>query len=54
MATLDYDITHYQPVLFGAESMGHLEYVARWILRGFDDDTPDRLRVKSLKADLTS
>ena len=54
MATLDYDITHYQPILFGAHSLGHLESELGGFFEGVDDDTPDRLGAKALKADLTS
>jgi phenylalanine-4-hydroxylase len=44
MGTLEYDITHYQPILFCADSMDHLEDVVGGFFAGFDDDTPDRLR----------
>lgn len=44
MATIDYDITHYQPVLFGAESMGHLVDAVGGFFADCDDDTPARLR----------
>ena len=40
MATLEYDITHYQPVLFGARSLGHLESALGGFLEAVDDDTP--------------
>lgn len=45
MGTIDYDITHYQPVLYGAESMGQLMEVVGAFFAGLDDDTPDRLAV---------
>jgi phenylalanine-4-hydroxylase len=45
MGTIDYDITHYQPVLYGAESMDQLMEVVGGFFAGFDDDTPDRLTV---------
>ena len=44
MATQEYDITHYQPVLFCADGMGELEDVVGGFFAGFDDDTPARLR----------
>jgi phenylalanine-4-hydroxylase len=44
MATLEYDITKYQPILFCAESMDHLEDAVGGFFRDFDDDTPARLR----------
>lgn len=43
MATQQYDITHYQPVLFAAESMGHLVDALGGFFAGCDDDTPGRL-----------
>lgn len=43
MATVDYDITSYQPVLFGAASFGELEDVAGGFFTSVDDDTPARL-----------
>ena len=44
MGTLEYDITHYQPVLYAAESMGHLMDSLGSFFAGFDDDTPARLK----------
>jgi phenylalanine-4-hydroxylase len=44
MGTLEYDITHYQPILFCADSMDHLEDLVGGFFASFDDDTPDRLR----------
>ncbi|MGY4719342.1 phenylalanine 4-monooxygenase [Naumannella huperziae] len=44
MGTLNYDITAYQPVLFAAESLDHLEDVVGTFFDGCDDDTPDRIR----------
>ncbi len=41
MGTLDYDITHYQPVLYAAQSMDHVEESVATC----DDDTPARLGV---------
>ncbi len=43
MGTVAYDITHYQSVLFGAESMDHLVDAVGSFYAGFDDDTPGRL-----------
>jgi phenylalanine-4-hydroxylase len=43
MATVDYDITSYQPVLFAADSLGHLEGVVGGFFETADDDTPARL-----------
>ena len=45
MATVDYDITSYQPVLFGAASFGELEDVAGGFFASVDDDTPERLGI---------
>jgi phenylalanine-4-hydroxylase len=44
MATQEYDITKYQPILFCADSIGHLEDVVGTFFGEFDDDTPARLR----------
>ena len=43
MGTIDYDITKYQPLLFAAESMGHLVDAVGAFFADFDDDTPQRL-----------
>jgi phenylalanine-4-hydroxylase len=43
MATIDYDITHYQPVLFAAASMDHLVDAVGGFFATCDDDTPARL-----------
>jgi phenylalanine-4-hydroxylase len=43
MGTIDYDITHYQPVLFAAESMPHMVDEVGSFFAAFDDDTPARL-----------
>jgi phenylalanine-4-hydroxylase len=43
MGTIDYDITHYQPVLFAAESMDHLVEAVGGFFAQFDDETPERL-----------
>ncbi len=43
MATIDYDITHYQKVLFAAESMDHLVDEVGGFFAECDDETPSRL-----------
>ena len=43
MATIEYDITKYQPVLFAAESMGHLVDAVGSFFASCDDETPARL-----------
>lgn len=43
MGTIEYDITHYQPVLFAAESKTHLVDELGAFFAGFDDETPERL-----------
>jgi phenylalanine-4-hydroxylase len=43
MGTVDYDITHYQPVLFCAESSSHVIESVGGLFADFDDDTPARL-----------
>ncbi|MET3962128.1 phenylalanine-4-hydroxylase [Marmoricola sp. OAE513] len=43
MATIDYDITHYQQVLFAAESFGHMVDAVGGFFAAVDDDTPARL-----------
>ena len=43
MVTIDYDITKYQPVLYAAESLGHLEDAVDGFFAAADDDTPARL-----------
>jgi phenylalanine-4-hydroxylase len=50
MGTLEYDITHYQPVLFCADGIGELEDVVGEFFASFDDDTPSRLRGNALTA----
>lgn len=44
MATLEYDITKYQPVLYAARSIDHLEDAVGSFFREADDDTPARLK----------
>jgi phenylalanine-4-hydroxylase len=43
MATVEYDITSYQPVLFAARSLDELEDVVGTFFETADDDTPARL-----------
>lgn len=43
MATLNYDITSYQPILFAAESVDHLEDVVGDFFATCDDDVPERI-----------
>jgi phenylalanine-4-hydroxylase len=43
MGTVDYDITHYQKVLFAPASMTQLVDAVGTFFAGFDDDTPARL-----------
>jgi phenylalanine-4-hydroxylase len=43
MATLDYDITRYQPVLFAADSFAHAHEVLATTFAGWDDDACARL-----------
>jgi phenylalanine-4-hydroxylase len=43
MGTIEYDITHYQPVLFAADSMTHLVDEVGAFFAEFTDDTPERL-----------
>jgi phenylalanine-4-hydroxylase len=46
MATLEYDITHYQPILFACDGMGELTDRVGGFFADFDDDTPARLAPK--------
>jgi phenylalanine-4-hydroxylase len=43
MGTIEYDITKYQPVLYCAESIDHLEEVVGGFFTAADDDTPARM-----------
>jgi phenylalanine-4-hydroxylase len=45
MGTLEYDITRYQPVLYAADSMDHLEESVAGFFSTCDDDTPVRLGI---------
>ncbi|GAA3605019.1 phenylalanine 4-monooxygenase [Marihabitans asiaticum] len=44
MGTLNYDITQYQPILFAAKDLGHLEDVVGDFFATADDDACARLR----------
>jgi phenylalanine-4-hydroxylase len=44
MTTIDYDITKYQPVLYCAASLDHLEDTVGRFFAETDDDTPARLK----------
>ncbi|WP_405167107.1 phenylalanine 4-monooxygenase [Nocardia sp. NBC_01499] len=44
MGTAVYDITHYQPILYCAESVAEIEDVIGGFFATMDDETPDRLR----------
>lgn len=46
MGTMRYDITRYQPVLFCAESMSHVEDMLGRFFASMDDETPRRLAVR--------
>lgn len=50
MATIEYDITKYQPVLYAAASMGELEERVGTFFREADDDTPARLKAAATTA----
>ena len=43
MGVQDYDITHYQPILFAADGMDHLMEVVGGFFAACDDDSPARL-----------
>jgi len=47
MATIDYDIDHYQPVLFAGESLSHVHDVIGGFLTDATDDSIDRLLAHS-------
>ena len=47
MGTLNYDITAYQPVLFRADSLQHLEDVVGGFFATVDDDLAARLRAEA-------
>jgi phenylalanine-4-hydroxylase len=43
MGTAEYDITHYQPILYRADSIEHLTETVGCFFATMDDDTPARL-----------
>ncbi|GAA1651912.1 phenylalanine 4-monooxygenase [Nocardia ninae] len=47
MGTAVYDITHYQPILYCAESIAEIEDVIGGFFASMDDDTPEQLRHSS-------
>jgi phenylalanine-4-hydroxylase len=47
MGTATYDITHYQPILYCADSIAEIEDVIGGFFATMDDDTPDRFRQAS-------
>src|SRR3712207_2128042 len=44
MGTAEYDITHYQPILYRADSLEHLMETVGGFFATIDDDTPARLQ----------
>lgn len=52
MGTLNYDITAYQPVLFAARSMTHLEDVVGDFFRDVDDESAAALRAEATRRGL--
>ena len=54
MGTLNYDITAYQPILFRAESLEHLEDVVGGFFATVDDDLAARLRAEAPAVRLTT
>jgi phenylalanine-4-hydroxylase len=50
MGTAEYDITHYQPILYRAESLDHLMDVVGGFFATIDDDTPARLAAEAAPA----
>lgn len=52
MGTLAYDITQYQPVLFAAQDMGHLEDVVGAFFESADDEVCARLRAEAAERGL--
>lgn len=47
MATLAYDISHYQPILFACDGMAELTDRVGGFFADFDDDTPARLAAEA-------
>jgi phenylalanine-4-hydroxylase len=54
MGSVDYDITTYQPVLYRAESMDHLEEAVGRFFADVDDDAPARLGIEQAAAKATA
>lgn len=52
MGTLNYDITAYQPVLFAAHDLGHLEDVVGAFFDSADDEACERLRAEARRRGL--
>lgn len=52
MGTLNYDITAYQPVLFAARSLDHLEDVVGSFFATVDDESAARLRAEAARRGL--
>jgi phenylalanine-4-hydroxylase len=50
MGTHEYDITHYQPILYAAESMTHLLDVVGGFFEACDDDAPARFASSTARA----
>ena len=50
MATLEYDITHYQPILFACDGMGELTDRVGGFFAEFEEDTPARLAANAASA----
>ena len=50
MATLEYDITHYQPILFACDGMEELTERVGGFFRDFGDETPARLAARTATA----
>ena len=50
MATLEYDISRYQPILFACDGMGELTERVGGFFAEFDDDTPARLAPRAARA----
>lgn len=49
MMTIEYDITRYQPVLYAADSLDHLDDLVGGFFTTADDDTPARLGVAAAR-----
>lgn len=49
MMTIEYDITKYQPVLYAADSLDHLDELVGGFFTTADDDTPARLGVAAAR-----